>query len=207
MQLRELLQRGAALDWSSDSGYEGFNSIFRASADDAFLSLRDAQLSSEKAALAVNLSEGRDVHFVGSLLDRAIGEGFAKMADMLLQQHKDGKDEDGNTLLMHATVNGWDYLVKHLVYLDGVDISETNKFGESAIQLAVDRVRGPSARPLSVFLHDPPRCEFLHDRRCIRACPRERPAFTRRSGCRGSGSRSRTCTVRVQRHRRAPTRS
>jgi hypothetical protein len=141
LQLREMLKHGGVLDWSSESGYEGFNCIFRAGlAAHSTLTLRDAQLSSEKAALAVELCKGRDIHFVGSLLDRAIGEGFNKMASTLLEDHLLTTDADGNTLLMHATVNGWDYLVKHLVYLDDIDIGATNVKGESAIQLAIDRV-------------------------------------------------------------------
>ena len=202
MQLRELLAVGGTLDWSGDSGFEAFNSLFRSSPSGDFLSLRDAQMSADKAALAAELARGRDVLFVGSLLDRAIAEGFTPMATMLLEEHAgasnrgvvsacgncyvhiwnscehqhldadvmilhahdcckttrghlfstaafqvmlvlcaaEERDSDGNTLLMHATINGWDYVVKHLAYLDSVDINTTNNKGQTAIQLAVDRV-------------------------------------------------------------------
>jgi hypothetical protein len=140
VQLRELLEAGGVLDWAGDAGGEAFGALFRTGGD-SFFSLRDAQMSGEKAALAVSFAKDRDVEFFGSLLDRAISEGFYKMADALLEEHKFEADSDGNTLLMHATLNGWDFVVKHLAYLNGVDINAVNHGGQSAIQMAVDRVR------------------------------------------------------------------
>ena len=142
MQLKELLQRGGTIDWAGQSGYDAFSTLFKTAAPtEARFSLREAQLSGERAAVAVELARGRDVAFVGSLANRAIGEGFHKMGSAVLEEHKLEVDAAGRTLLMHATLNGWDSLVKHLVYLDGVDIGARNRAGQTAIELAVAQVR------------------------------------------------------------------
>jgi hypothetical protein len=150
VQLKSLLQRGGTIDWSSDSGYEAFNTMFKpdqSHANDHF-SLRDAQMSSELSQVAVKLAAGRDIFYLGSLVNRAIREGFHKMAGAVLEDHKQEVDEEGNTLLMCACLNSWDCLVKHLVYMPGVDIEARNKAGKNAIELAVERVPPPLTFPV-----------------------------------------------------------
>jgi hypothetical protein len=148
LQLKSMLQRGGTIDWSSDCGYAAFNTMFKPDlghTNDHF-SLRDAQLSSELSQVAVKLAHGRDIFYVGSLVNRAIREGFHKMATAMLDDHPLKVDEEGNTLLMCATLNSWDSLVKHLVYMEGVDVEARNKVGRTAIELAVERV--PPCAPL-----------------------------------------------------------
>lgn len=140
-----LLEHGAALDWMSAAGSDAFQCLYGGQDQQGrAFQIREAQQSSELCQKAAKLCRDRDLSFVGSKINRALCENFGRIASTVLASHKDRVDDVGNNLLMLATVKGWNYVVKEMVSMDGINIEQRNKNGETAMVLACKEVRfGP----------------------------------------------------------------
>lgn len=141
VQLLLLLNHGGILDWMSDAGTDAFQCLYGGQDQQArTYQIREAQQSAELCQKAVRLCEGRDLVFVGSKINRALHENFSRIASAVLAEHKDRVDESGNNLLMLATLRGWNYLLKEMVSMEGVNVDQRNQKGETAMIMACREV-------------------------------------------------------------------
>lgn len=141
MQLMLLLKHGGHLDWMSSAGSDAFQCLYGGQDQQGrAYQIREAQQSAELCQKAVKLCNDRDLAFVGSKINRALFENFSRIACTVLVAHKDRVDDSGNNLLMLATLKGWNYLVKEMVSMEGMDVEQRNKKGETAMMLACKEV-------------------------------------------------------------------
>ena len=96
------------------------------------------------------LCAGRDLQFVGGMINRALTEGCHRVALAILAEHKMRMDEDGSKPVdagYHARVTS---VVKEMVYLGGINVEQRNHKGETAMVIACKEVCAaslPSAVP------------------------------------------------------------
>lgn len=102
--------------------------------------MREFQQSVESCSKAVRLCTGRDLGFVGGIINRALTEGFIRIASAVLEQHKSRLDGAGNNLLMLATMQKLTLLVKEMVYMGGVNVELRNHAGDTAMVIACREV-------------------------------------------------------------------
>eukprot|EP00892_Ulva_mutabilis_P010173 jgi/Ulvmu1/7528/UM037_0072.1 len=153
------LNHGGMLDWMSDAGTDAFQCLYGGQDPQArTYQIREAQQSAELCAKALKLCEGRDLLFVGSKINRALYENFSRIACTVLEAHKDRVDEAGNNLLMLATLRSWNNVVKEMVSMEGVNVEQRNKRGESAMMLACKEGAWDSFLDLYGAGAVPPRC-------------------------------------------------
>lgn len=142
--------RGGTIDWMSEPGLDAFHTLFGGDSSMRAYESREAQQSVEFTNKAVKLCAGRDLQFVGGMINRALTEGCHRVALAILAEHKMRMDEDGNNLLMLATMQGLTSVVKEMVYLGGINVEQRNHKGETAMVIACKEVCAaslPSAVP------------------------------------------------------------
>lgn len=140
-QLMLFLNSGGTLDWMSEAGSDAFQCLYGGQDQQArTYQIREAQQSAELCQKAVKLCEGRDLVFVGSKINRALYENFSRIACAVLAAHKDRVDESGNNLLILSTLRGWNYVLKEMVSMEGIDVEQRNRDGETAMILACREV-------------------------------------------------------------------
>ena len=136
-----LLKSGAQLDWMSAAGSDVFQCLYGGQDQQGrAYQIREAQQSAELCQKAVKLCQDRDLAFVGSKINRSLYENFSRIACAVLAAHKDRVEESGNNLLMLATLRGWNYVVKEMVSMEGINIEQRNMHGDTAMMLACKEV-------------------------------------------------------------------
>jgi hypothetical protein len=141
VQLQLFFYRGGTLDWMTDAGADAFHTLY--GSQDANIrahEMREVQQSVESCSKAARLCAGRDLEFVGGIINRALTEGFNRIASAVLEQHKGRLNKEGNNLLMLATMQKMTLVVKEMVYMGGVDIEQRNEAGDTAIVIACKEV-------------------------------------------------------------------
>jgi hypothetical protein len=142
LQLHLFFSRGGTMDWMSEAGAEAFHTLY--GSHDSQLrahEMREVQQSVESCSKAARLCAGRDLEFVGGIINRSLTEGFSRIASAILEQHKGRLDASGNNLLMLATMQKLTLVVKEMVYLGGINIELRNRNGDTAMIIACREVR------------------------------------------------------------------
>lgn len=125
----------------TEAGMEAFHTLY--GSNDANMrahELREVQQSVEACLKASRLCNGRDLEFVGGMINRALSEGFSRIASAILEHHKGRLDLAGNNLLMLATMQKLTLVVKEMVYMGGVNIELRNQDGDTAMVIACREV-------------------------------------------------------------------
>jgi hypothetical protein len=141
LQLHLFFSRGGSMNWMSEAGAEAFHTLY--GSHDSHLrahEMREAEQSKELCSKAARLCASRDLEFVGGMINRALTEGFSKIAAAILEQHKGRLDPSGNSLLMLATMQKLTLVVKEMVYMGGVNIEQRNQEGDTAMNIACREV-------------------------------------------------------------------
>ena len=125
----------------TEAGMEAFHTLY--GSHDATMrahEMREVQQSVESCSKAARLCEGRGLSFVGGMINRALSEGFSRIASAILDHHKGRLDAAGNNLLMLATMQKLTLVVKEMVYMGGINIEQRNQDGDTAMVMACRQV-------------------------------------------------------------------